>query len=242
MLPLDDADTLVLLDSVWEVVVEELNDLSAVDETVFLGDAELLELNVIGDFEGVVLTVLEPGGDLEWLDDTVVVFVTNELLVSDTLIKELTDGDSDPLFDIWADSDTEADAESRVEIDGDPDTLYDSWFEYDWTSEIVFAAVSERLPVAVKRDEIVWVIVRISERVPVDVTEGVVVFVVSWVELILELLDPVAELEEVFETDTERDTVAVLTTVFEFLAVFVTLTVVVDVLLDEDDPVLVADL
>ena len=73
-----------------------------------------------------------------------------------------------------------------------------------------------------------------------EVTEGVAVFVERGDELILELLDSVADVEGVLEFEEEADTVFVLTTVFEFLTVFVTLPVLVDVLLDEGEPVLVA--
>ena len=73
-----------------------------------------------------------------------------------------------------------------------------------------------------------------------EVTEGVAVFVLISEEVILELLDPVADVEEVFEFEEEADTVFVLTAVFEFLTVFVTLPVLVDVLLDKGDPVFVA--
>jgi len=86
------------------------------------------------------------------------------------------------------------------------------------------------------------VIVRISERVPVEVTEVLAVFVGLWDEVILELLDPVTDVEGVFEVDEELLTVPVLATVLDMIALRDTLPVLLDVLLCDVEPVIVAEL
>ena len=60
------------------------------------------------------------------LDDTVVVFVAEELPDSVRLINALTDGEEESLIDMWAEPEAETVNESELEIDEDPVTLYDS--------------------------------------------------------------------------------------------------------------------
>lgn len=95
-----DADTLGLPDSVADTFVEALKDFSEVEDTDFLGEAELVTVSVRGEFEAVVVVVADPLGDLELLDDTVVVLLKEELPDSVILTHELTDGDEETLLDI----------------------------------------------------------------------------------------------------------------------------------------------
>lgn len=83
---------------------------------------------------------------------------------------------------------------------------------------------------------------RISERVLVEVTEGVAVFVLSPDELILPLLDTVAEVEDVFDTDDEALTVDVLYILIEVTGLRDLVDKLVDVLLCRADRVIVVEL
>jgi hypothetical protein len=103
-------------------------------------------------------------------------------------------------------------------------------------------AVLETPPVTVKRVVIVCVTVRISERVPVEVTELLAVFVAVWVELILELLEPVAEVEDVFDTVDEAVIVLVLYMLIEVTGLRDLVDLLVDVLLCRADRDIVVEL
>lgn len=96
--------------------------------------------------------------------------------------------------------------------------------------------------VIVKRVVIVCVTVRISERVPVEVTELLAVFVAVWVELILELLEPVAEVEDVFDTVDEAVIVLVLYMLIEVTGLRDTVDLLVDVLLGRAERDIVVEL
>ncbi len=89
---------------------------------------------------------------------------------------------------------------------------------------------------------IVCVTVRISERVPVEVTELLAVFVAVWVELILELLEPVAEVEDVFDTVDEAVIVLVLYMLIEVTGLRDLVDLLVDVLLCRADRDIVVEL
>jgi len=78
--------------------------------------------------------------------------------------------------------------------------------------------------------------------VDVEVTDGVAVFVLRGDELILEVLDTVTDVEDVFDTDEEALTVFVLRTVLEGAGLRDTLTVAVDVLLGRDVRVIVVEI
>ena len=94
----------------------------------------------------------------------------------------------------------------------------------------------------VKRVVIVCVTVRISERVPVEVTELLAVFVAVWVELILELLEPVVEVEDVFDTIDEAVIVLVLYMLIELTGLRDTVDLLVDVLLGRAERDIVVEL
>jgi len=96
--------------------------------------------------------------------------------------------------------------------------------------------------VIVKRVVIVCVTVRISERVPVEVTELLAVFVAVWVELILELLEPVAEVEDVFDTLDEAVIVFDLYMLIEVTGLRDIVDLLVDVLLGRADRDIVVEL
>ena len=96
--------------------------------------------------------------------------------------------------------------------------------------------------VIVKRVVIVCVTVRISERVPVEVTELLAVFVAVWVELILELLEPVVEVEDVFDTVDEAVIVLVLYMLIELTGLRDTVDTLVDVLLGRAERDIVVEL
>jgi hypothetical protein len=96
--------------------------------------------------------------------------------------------------------------------------------------------------VIVKRVVIVCVTVRISERVPVEVTELLAVFVAVWVELILELLEPVVEVEDVFDTIDEAVIVLVLYMLIELTGLRDTVDLLVDVLLGRAERDIVVEL
>ena len=109
-----------------ERIVEAVHDLSALGDADFLGDAEDVTVRVIGEFEALVVMLIEPLDVLELLGDTVPDLVIKELADSEKLTRDVTDGELVPDGDICEDSDTETDEESRAVIDGDPDTLGDS--------------------------------------------------------------------------------------------------------------------
>jgi hypothetical protein len=111
---------------VTERLEEGDHDFSALGDADFLGDAEDVTVRVIGEFDALVVMVIEALDVLELLGDTVPDLVIKELADSDTLTHELADGELVPDGDICEDSDAETDEESRLVIDGDPDTLGDS--------------------------------------------------------------------------------------------------------------------
>jgi hypothetical protein len=78
--------------------------------------------------------------------------------------------------------------------------------------------------------------------VDVEVTDGVAVFVLRGDALILEVLDTVTDVEDVFDTDEEELTVLVLAIVLVITALRDTLIVPVDVLLGRAVRVIVVEL